>query len=201
MVKITSSDKIIYLISDYSIFKPESGFILVSVSSATEVENSYQTLLRNKEINTIYFFNSDEAFLLSAFKSMFKLVEAAGGLVRNPENKFLFIFRNGKWDLPKGKIEKGEAVKKAAMREVEEECGVSGLKIIKELETTYHTYKMDGKNILKPTYWFEMQTADDSRLIPQAEEGITEVRWIKKTDFELVKENTYGSILDIIAGV
>jgi 8-oxo-dGTP pyrophosphatase MutT (NUDIX family) len=201
MIRISSSDKIIRLTSNEALFEPRSGCISLAVNSETELVNAYRTFMQAKEVGEIFFYNKNEDFLLNAFKSMFKIVEAAGGLVKNPEGKYLFIFRNGKWDLPKGKIEKGEEVKEAAMREVEEECGIGGLTIIQQLETTYHTYTMENKEILKPTYWFEMTCSDTSALLPQTEEGITDVKWLGKKDLEVVRKNTYASVKDLIEGL
>jgi ADP-ribose pyrophosphatase YjhB (NUDIX family) len=201
MIKITSSDKIIRLVSNYGHFKPQTGFILVTVISEKEMVNAYQILMTNKEIKEIFFYNENQEFLLNCFKSMFKVIEAAGGLVKNSKGEYLFIFRNGKWDLPKGKIEKNESIEKAAVREVEEECGIKGLSVLKQLETTYHTYPLNDLFVLKPTYWFEMNCSDNSELVPQLDEGITEARWISVKDLGIVKENTYGSILGIIAGL
>jgi 8-oxo-dGTP pyrophosphatase MutT (NUDIX family) len=198
MIKITSTGKIIRLISNYKLSEPPAGFISVEVLSAEEMKSFYSILIGSSEINEIRFYNKDENLLFEWFKSMFKIVEAAGGVVKNPNNEYLFIFRNGKWDLPKGKIEKNELVKDAAIREVEEECGISKLEIVKELPTTYHTYSIEDKAILKPTYWFEMSSSDGSKLVPQTEEGITDVQWIKDGDISKVRENTYGSILDLI---
>ncbi|MDF2437047.1 MAG: hypothetical protein K0Q95_1423 [Bacteroidota bacterium] len=198
MIKITSTGKTIRLISNYKLSEPSSAFISVEVLSAEEMKNFYNILIGSNEIDEIRFYNKDEEKLFQWFKSMFKIVEAAGGIVRNPNNEYLFIFRNGKWDLPKGKIERDELIKEAAIREVEEECGISKLEIIKELPTTYHTYSIDDKAILKPTYWFEMSSSDGSKLVPQTEEGITDVQWIKNGDMKKVRENTYGSILDLI---
>ena len=118
--------------------------------------------------------------------------------MKNETGEWLFIFRNGKWDLPKGKVEKKEAITKAAIREVEEECGIGKLTIIKELPTTYHTYYMEERAILKRTYWFEMLCKDTSVLIPQLEEGITDVKWLSKKQLRQVLENTYESVKDVM---
>lgn len=127
-----------------------------------------------------------------------KLIKAAGGLVSNEENKYLFIFRNGKWDLPKGKLDKAEKARRAAVREVQEECGIvinsSGEKIC----TTYHVYEMDGAPVIKKTSWYWMRADDQPELKPQAEEGITDARWLAPGDFMLVRENTYPLIRDLI---
>lgn len=131
------------------------------------------------------------------FKKNYKIIEAAGGLVRNEKKEILFIFRKGKWDLPKGKIDKNEKVKSAAKREVKEECGIKGLKITDELATTYHIYELYGKQILKKTYWFKMTTDFKGILTPQMEEDITDVKWIKKKDVPEVLKNTYPAIVEV----
>ncbi len=129
------------------------------------------------------------------------LIKAGGGLVSNEQNKYLFIFRKGKWDLPKGKLDDGETFRKAAVREVEEECGIKidrcGLRISK----TYHIYEMDGVPVIKETGWYRMRADHQKQLIPQLEEDITEARWIAPKDFLVVKQNTYPLILDLIKSV
>ncbi len=132
------------------------------------------------------------------FISDYAFIEAAGGLVKNTNGDTLFIKRLGKWDLPKGKIDKGEDAKGAALREVEEECGISGLSIIGELVPTYHTYKRGGEKILKKTHWFEMLYKGDKPLKPQTEEGITEVRWFRENEMKMVLDNTYNSIRELL---
>lgn len=134
----------------------------------------------------------------NSFKSLFEIIVAAGGLVTNPENQLLMIFRNGKWDLPKGKLEKEESPSTAALREVEEECGVGGLAIGEELVKVYHTYFQDGKSILKKTHWFSMKTNYSGQLLPQAEEGITEVKWMSRRELIVAMENTWGSIREMM---
>jgi len=131
--------------------------------------------------------------------SDYKYIKAAGGLVQR-KNKFLFIKRNGVWDIPKGKLEKGEKVKQAAVREIVEECNVNPPKIKEHLIDTYHTYKMNGKKCLKKTYWFWMEAnKKDKKLKPQKEEGITKVKFIKPTKFDKIKSNTYPSIIDVLS--
>jgi 8-oxo-dGTP pyrophosphatase MutT (NUDIX family) len=134
----------------------------------------------------------------NTFLELFNVIEAAGGIVYNPDHLMLMIFRNGKWDLPKGKIEKGEDAESAAIREVEEECGVCSLSLIKQLPTTYHTYKINNKNYLKKSYWFLMASSFTGKLIPQKEEGITEVRWMNNIEVQNALKNTYSSISDLL---
>ena len=133
------------------------------------------------------------------FCSNFNIIEAAGGLVYSDDNQLLMIFRNDKWDLPKGKLEVGENINECAIREVKEECGVDNLVIIKPLKDTYHTYEMNGFAILKRTYWFKMKTDFTTNLIPQLEEGITKVEWISKEDISTRLKNSYGNIIELFA--
>jgi 8-oxo-dGTP pyrophosphatase MutT (NUDIX family) len=201
MIKIHSADKSIFLTNNKNLSKPVPGTITVSISSQNELTEFYAVWINQKDIKEIFFYNENEELLLEWFESMFHIVEAAGGIVKNREGEYLFIYRHGKWDLPKGKIEADEPVEKAAIREVEEECGISELVLGKKIEPTYHIYFMNDKAILKPTYWFEMFSEDTSTLIPQLEEGITEVRWIKPENFEIVRKNTYESIKDVLSGL
>lgn len=130
--------------------------------------------------------------------SKMKIVNAAGGLVKNSEGEYLFIYRLGKWDLPKGKVEIGEKMKEAALREVEEECGIKIDYLGKKIATTYHTYCLKGKVVLKQTKWYEMGVNKRPELIPQLEEDITAAEWINKKEFDKIEQNTYPLIRDIL---
>ena len=127
------------------------------------------------------------------FFKQFNVISAAGGLVLNPKNEILFIFRNGVWDLPKGWVEKGETIKSAAIREVKEECGITDLNLIKPLTTTYHIY-FQKELILKETFWFLMTSKDEGKLIPQIEEGITKVVFKNRVASQSALENSYSNI-------
>ena len=140
--------------------------------------------------------NPDKLFEL--LESKCKIIPAAGGRVKNENGKLLMIFRNGKWDLPKGKMEKNETPEEAGIREVEEECGIGGLTILKKLSPTYHTYIHKEKIVLKKTFWFEMSCKDGGKLKPQIEEGITEVKWFDPNHLDLVIGNTFLSIMDVL---
>ncbi len=128
----------------------------------------------------------------------FRIVEAGGGLVVNEKEEVLFIFRKGKWDIPKGKLEKREKIKQGAIREVEEECGITEPKIREDLITTFHKFRNKGKDCIKKTYWFIMDYDKDEELVPQEEEGITKVRWIHPDKFDKVFKNTFPSIKDVL---
>ena len=141
--------------------------------------------------------NDAKAFLKTVAKSV-TLIEAAGGLVKNEKKEYLFIYRQGKWDIPKGKIEKGEAVKTAAVREVEEECGIKVSALEEKICKTYHVYIMRGDVVLKKTHWYKMLCKGQNKLKPQKEEGITDARWFKKGHIEPIVKNTFPSIIDVL---
>lgn len=201
MVKVFYSNKTIYLTSNLMDYHQKEDTVLVRIHSLDELQLMHDELIDKNQFTEVYFYHENEKLLLSSFSLRYKVIEAAGGLVKNKNGEYLFIFRNGKWDLPKGKLEKKETIKDAAIREVEEECGVGKLKIVKELESTYHIYQIEGKSILKRTYWFDMICGDESKLIPQTEEGITEVKWISKNKLEEVYSNTFESIKEVLKSI
>ncbi len=131
------------------------------------------------------------------FSSLFKNIEAAGGLVINPHNEILVIKRNGIWDLPKGKKEKGEDNKTTALREVKEETGIKELKANGLFDITYHIYDTYGEWTLKTTYWFLM-TTKATEFIPQREEGIEEIKYITRTELNNLKNNMYPLVYELI---
>lgn len=134
---------------------------------------------KNKDLEEVNILTDDPEKLMNDFKSLFKVVKAAGGLVINEVGEVLVIFRRGSWDLPKGKIELEESKKAAAIREVEEETGMTNLRIVEKLVTTYHIYRTrsSAKRILKPSYWYLMY-AESQKLTPQLEEDIMDARWV-----------------------
>jgi ADP-ribose pyrophosphatase YjhB (NUDIX family) len=125
-------------------------------------------------------------------------IQAGGGLVLNEKGEVLFIFRRGKWDLPKGKLDPGETLEACALREVEEETGVDELKLIRFLLITEHEYEERGSVILKETHWYLMKTNSDQALVPQTEEDISELRWIGPANFRFIQRNTYPTILEVL---
>ena len=136
--------------------------------------------------------------LFEEIKKQFKYIEAAGGLIEQ-NNKYLFIYRLKKWDLPKGKIDAGENPRQAAIRECEEECAITNLKIIKELPSTYHIYPYKTGFALKTTFWFLMTTDFTGNLIPQTSENIEKAEWLDEAAIKsVVINNTYPSVLDLI---
>jgi 8-oxo-dGTP pyrophosphatase MutT (NUDIX family) len=124
-------------------------------------------------------------------------IEAAGGLVKNDKGEYLLIHRRGRWDLPKGKLEKKESVENAAIREVEEECGITGVNIVKPLISTYHTYPVKNGLALKKTTWFEMLYTGRSQPKPQTEEDINEVKWVPARQLEPYLNDSFPAIRDV----
>lgn len=133
----------------------------------------------------VHLYHKNEEKIERVLRKKLKVVEAGGGLIRNSKGEFLFIRRNKKWDLPKGRVEKGESFQAAAVREVIEETGINGVEVKQFLMTTYHVFKRNNKFRLKVTYWYEMFSDFEGPFVPQLEEGIKKVRW---KDFEKTKK-------------
>ena len=170
----------------YKVFVNESPLILTNVRPDNNAGNVFPmedeainyaiTALSKKILDKAYIYDSSDE-VLECFSRKIPLVVAAGGMVRNKKGKVLFIYRNNKWDLPKGKLEKGESIENAALREVKEETGVKNLVIKNYLKTTYHIFKRNGVYRLKKVVWFDMTTTFKGKLTPQKNEGITKVKW------------------------
>jgi hypothetical protein len=148
MYKVFVNDKPLFLTNQIS---KETDFQLFLLDSI-DVEQLIIKIFQNK-IKKAYLYHPDESLIMKTLKVKIPVNKAGGGLVYNKKREVLFIFRNGKWDLPKGGTNKGEDIESTAMREVEEETGVNGLKIIKKLQKTYHVFRRNGKYKLKITHW------------------------------------------------
>jgi len=152
----------------------------------------------DKSIPAINIYGTDIKHIWKIFRIYFTEVGAAGGLVRHTSGRYLFIEKKGKLDLPKGHIEAGEEPGDCALREVREECGISGHIIIKPIYSSYHTYSWEGISYLKKTYWFLMQYEGEMILAPQTDEGITKVEWLLPDDLNKIKGNAWLSLMDLI---
>ncbi len=130
--------------------------------------------------------------------SRFKVIEAAGGIVVNDNKELLFIFRRGKWDLPKGKMDENESPENAALREIEEETGAKQLVLKEKLAATYHFYNNYGEDVLKITHWYFLNSHCDQILTPQTEEDITAIKWFSQNELDLPLSNTFPTISDLI---
>ena len=200
-VKINFNDNTIFLVQQNDI-SLESIAALKNVSFITTKtkDDILKTMesIKSSSSTDICIIHEDVDFLIKCFFSPFHIIEAAGGLVLNSNKEILFIFRRGKWDLPKGKMEAGETPEICAEREIEEETGVNQLKLIHKIIDTYHIYEERGMQILKKTYWFYFTTKFEGNPQPQIEEDISSISWISKKNLELPLSNTYDSIIDVI---
>jgi 8-oxo-dGTP pyrophosphatase MutT (NUDIX family) len=151
-------------------------------------------LLNKKNTNSVHLFHKNKDKLLKYFFKLIPTVIAAGGKITNSKSETLFIYRNDKWDLPKGKAEKNEQLPQTALREVKEETGIKEVSINKPLDITYHIFRRNNEYRLKVTYWFDMFSDYEGIFFPQLDEGITDVKWVKKADLEEVKINSYPNI-------
>jgi 8-oxo-dGTP pyrophosphatase MutT (NUDIX family) len=189
MYKVFVNDKPLFLTNEIS---KETDFQLFLLESI-DIEQLIVKIFQNK-IQKACLYHPDESEIMKTLKAKIPVNKAGGGLVYNKKGEVLFIFRNGKWDLPKGGIEKGEEIEDTAMREVEEETGVGKLRIINKLQKTYHIFKRNGKYKLKITHWFEMQSDFEGIPHGQVEEGIEKVAWLNPVEIKEALKNSYENI-------
>lgn len=178
-------------------FNSFTGDVLIQHASV-QIIDQYLQLLKsnnNKKIESITFQVDNFKDAVKHIKKEYTFIEAAGGVVENKAN-ILMIYRLKKWDLPKGKKDNKEKIKETAVREVEEECNIK-VKLLEKVCNTYHTYKRNGKNILKKTSWYRMKCLDDSKLKPEAKEQIEEVRWMAPEEIKGALYNSYPSIRQV----
>jgi 8-oxo-dGTP pyrophosphatase MutT (NUDIX family) len=171
----------------------KSNGMIIPFVNGKQLRELVVDLENNKPKKRVYITHFDLDELWAAFVNEFNYVQAAGGLVFNEKNEFLVIHRNGKWDLPKGHLKKGERPEYGAMREVEEECGIGNLSITKPLSNTFHMYERNGL-VLKKTFWYVMKSNYSGDLTPQLEEGIDKVEWKLKADIPILRKKSYPII-------
>ncbi|MGL4584738.1 MAG: NUDIX hydrolase [Flavobacterium sp.] len=189
MYKVFVNDKPLFLTDK---IEKETDFQLFLLDSV-DIDKIIIKYFQNK-IDKAFLYHPDEKEILKKIKEKIPVQKAGGGVVFNPKGEVLFILRNGKWDLPKGGIEKHEEMEETAIREVEEETGVSQLKIVRKLPKTYHIFKRNGKYRLKITTWYEMTSDFDGPLVGQIEEDIEQVAWLNKEQIREAMNNSYENI-------
>lgn len=165
---------------------------------STPAINSMLHEMRLPKIHAGILYHTNLENLKKAVWKKFSVILAAGGAVLNQQKDILLIYRRGKWDLPKGKLDKKESLEVCAVREVKEETGLKEVRLIESLLTTYHTYDESGKHILKESHWYLMHADSRQPLQPQTEEQITEIKWVKQTDLATYLKNSYPMIKDIL---
>ena len=201
VIKIFFEDKPVFLCDEITpaihefIHHPDTIFI--DEISAPAIKSLLHEIVKPAFHAGILWYNNIEK-LKKAFFKHFTIIKAAGGLVKNEQNEILFIFRRGKWDLPKGKNDGNEIPRDCAVREVKEETGLQKIKAGRKICTTYHTYTEFGKHILKETEWFEMKATSEQKLTPQHNEGIEKIVWVNEPDMNEKLKNSYLLISDVI---
>ena len=207
MYKLFINNKIVYLCQNPSFVDNlmHEEFIIEPYTSKENFASTLKVILSDVNQNNLILFNADVEKVFKEVCANFICIEAAGGAVENNKGEILLIHRRGFWDLPKGKIENGETIEAAAVREVEEETGLTNVHITKPVRfkklnniATYHSYMIDDKLALKVSHWFEMQTDFEGDLIPQTEEDIEQAIWVKRADIPKYFDNMYTSIIDVL---
>ncbi len=192
MYKVFINKLSIILTSKNKYLNEENTFLLVSISLD-------EILKKVRNHKKIFLYHPKKSELLKVFKYKIKVIFASGGIVSNEKSQILFIYRRGKWDLPKGKAEKGETIRETAIREVMEETGIEHLKIDKYFSNTFHIVRKKRKYFLKETSWFLMSSNFKGKLKPQIEEGIKSVKWKTIEDVKKIKKRTYNNISIILS--
>ncbi|HWR33349.1 MAG TPA: NUDIX domain-containing protein, partial [Chitinophagaceae bacterium] len=154
--------------------------------------------MEQSSVHAGVFYHNNLQELKKAFFKKFTFIKAAGGLVLNEKNEILIIFRRGKWDLPKGKLDKGEELEDCAVREVEEETGLQNVQLISPLTVTFHTYHEGARFILKESHWYKMKVKGVQKLVPQTSEDISEIKWVAPANLEMFLNNTFPSVREVL---
>jgi 8-oxo-dGTP pyrophosphatase MutT (NUDIX family) len=197
MYKVFFNQKPLILTNEIQEFSDTEPFIFIKYSNASQIIKALKSTKNSK----VYLYHKNFDKLWKTFTKQFPVIEAAGGLVERTDNKLLFIFRNNKWDLPKGGVEKNELIIEAAKREVTEETGVADLIVQNQLSETYHIFKKGKRFRLKKTYWFRMSTNYTGHLQPQIEEGILKAEWISKDGIKDFLNDAFENIRIIVLEV
>lgn len=189
MYRVFVNDKPILLTTEISEETNFKNYLLDTVNIEKVIKE-----LNTTDLEAVRLIHKNPDKLLKKFLKKLPNVIAGGGKVYNEQGDILFIFRNNKWDLPKGKAESKESIEETSVREVEEETGVKDLEIVKPLDITYHIFKRHGKYKIKVTHWFEMKTTYSGELEPQENEGITKVEWLNAAESANALNNSYANI-------
>ncbi len=189
MYKVFVNDKPIIFTSS---LRNEENYVVFIYKNTIIEELIYK--LKLGKLKGVYLYTPNLVGDWEMFRLRFKVIVAAGGLVLNDKKEVLFIYRGNKWDLPKGRTEKGEEITETAIREVEEECGITNIEIQKKLIKTYHFFIQKGKHRLKETHWYLMHSYYKGELTPQHEEGITKVMFKDTESTARALQNTFSNI-------
>lgn len=177
--------------------KDPEAVIVIDSGDDTILANAVNTIDTGSGIRRLYVLCDNPELTYERLRKLFTEVDAAGGLICNDLGEFLLIFRNGMWDLPKGKREKGESTAENAVREVMEECGIPAPELGELICVTDHTYHRGGQFVLKHTYWYSMSVSSSAPTRPQTEEGITQTAWVPAGEIRQYAGQTYPSINEV----
>lgn len=195
--KIFYEDRIIFLTSKITKSFEKNDGLFYKFRDKDELFDIIKAFENYTKIKYLYILHDSEEVLMDMFKSRYTIVEAAGGVVKRTDGKMLAIYRRGKWDLPKGKVEKGEFYAQTALREVKEECGLKSIDVGKKFSDTYHVYIENGRTILKRTVWYEMFLYNEEHPVVQTSEDITDYFWFDYQSVKEIMKNTFESLKDI----
>ncbi|GDX48686.1 hypothetical protein LBMAG25_15040 [Bacteroidota bacterium] len=210
MYKIYINNTPVYLTTRHGNAIPDSNeassdIFITDHTSQKTILDTLDTINNAKGLRACYLLSRNPKLVLNNIIRFYKLIEAAGGIVLNSNDEILLIFRRGKWDLPKGKLNSGETKRRGAIREVKEETGIKKLRVIQSLKLyqgkqscTYHSYVENGESCIKASYWFLMHTPDTGKLVPQLEEDIVQAVWVHRSQLPEYLDHTFGSVRDII---
>jgi 8-oxo-dGTP pyrophosphatase MutT (NUDIX family) len=200
-IKIYFDDRPLFLCDDVDVtlqpFVHHDDAVFIDELNLHTVKSMIHEM-QKPSVHAGVFLHKDLEELKSMFFKKFTLIKAGGGFVLNENNEVLMMFRRGKWDLPKGKMDKNESFEECAVRETKEETGLKKVKLNSPLVTTYHTYHEGTRYILKETRWFSMNAGNEQKLVPQAEEQITRLEWVAKEDLKKFMQISFPSVKDVL---
>ncbi|NUM50627.1 MAG: NUDIX domain-containing protein [Flavobacteriales bacterium] len=203
MYKVFVKDKLLYLTSNPNFEASlQKNTLFLKYTSSSDFKIGINLLEHDVPLAALVVYHQEINFLLQELFKAYKVIHAAGGLVVNSQGKVLMIYRLKKWDLPKGKMEKSETPEEAAVREVQEETGISGLTVMEKLPDSFYFYEPSkGERVLKHIYWYKMHCERVEKLVPQTEEGISDVKWMDKTELSEAIKNTFPSVKDLLLSI
>jgi 8-oxo-dGTP pyrophosphatase MutT (NUDIX family) len=200
-IKIYFNDKPLFLTDsitpELEPYKHHDDAVFMDELSSPAI-NSMIHEMKTEKVHAGIFLHENLEALKHAFFKKFLLIQTGGGLIENDHGEYLLIFRRGKWDLPKGKLDPGETLEECTIREINEETKLVDLSIKKHLINTYHTYDENGKHILKENCWFVVHARGEQHPEPQLEEDITDLKWVRPGKLEACTNNSMPSILDVL---
>ena len=172
------------------------GTVVLTDIKDTEIGNMIRQMQEPDVPAGVIFYNPDQA--INSLRNHLVQIQAAGGLVYAGGREILMIYRRGKWDLPKGKLDEGEDLETCAKREVEEETGIKNLALERKICVTYHTYYQGADYVLKESHWYLMRTNKGQKFTPQTDEDIEKCEWVALAGIDPYIENTHLSITDVL---